>query len=269
MSTDNKIYDHKKLLILSMFKNSNMWARNVLLNMHNIYRFNDTLYDEDINKLHIYFSFIDGMSTDETFSTLTNYCKNGDVPSMQILQLEHDNIVIDSNDPYTRYKKLAIIRNDVIEQSTKNISLKDNDYILFADSDIKFRYDIVYELIKDMENCGADIIAPMIYIENFREFGNSYFYDTLAFRWLDGKNFDHLGLHARNIDVNIPNEVSSVGSFYVMKYKVAKTVKYTGEKDSEQVEFCNSARSTGFKVFISPRLSVLHINLDNYGLKWH
>jgi len=67
----------------------------------------------------------------------------------------------------------------------------------------------------------------------------------------------------------IPIQVNSVGSFYIMKYKVAKNVKYTGEKDSEQIEFMNNARSKGYKIFISQRLKVLHVNLEKYGLKWH
>ena len=269
MKTDNNMLNNKKLLILSMFKNSNMWAKDILLRMYNICRFNDILCDKDINKLHISFSFIDGMSTDGTYATLDNYCKNENMSDVKILQFEHDNFVIDSNDSCARFKKLAAIRNDAIEQSVKNLNFKDDDYILFADSDIKFKYDVVHELIKDMESCNADIIAPMIYIENFREFGNSYFYDILAFRFLDGKKFDHIVLYSNTMNMNKPNEVSSVGSFYIMKYKVAKNVKYTGEKDSEQVEFCKNAKSKGFKIFVSPRLSVLHINLDNYGLKWH
>lgn len=269
MSINNRVSDHKKLLIISMFKNSNMWAKNIILNLHNICRFNDTLYNNDINKLDINFSFIDGKSEDGTYYTLTNYCNNENMSNVRLLTFENENFPIDPKDPFARFKKLATIRNNAIEKSTKNLSLKDEDYILFADSDIKFKYDVVHELIKDMRNCGADIIAPMICIENFRQFGNTYFYDTLAFRWIDGKNFDHTSVYARNIDMNNPREVSSVGSFYIMKYKVAKNVRYTGEKDSEQVEFCNNARSQGFRIFISPRLTVLHINLDDYGIKWH
>ncbi len=271
-NVNSKIFNRRKLLILSIFKNSNKWAKNVLLDIYNIYRFNDTLYDSDSNRLDINFSFLDGMSTDDTLLTLTDYCKNEDIQNMKIMQFDYDKNygkLNNDKDPCARYKKLAIIRNYIIDQSVKDAHVEDNDYILFIDSDIRFKYDIAHKLIKDMEKCGADIIAPMIYIENFREFGNNYFYDTLAFRHLDGSNFDHFGIYSNNININTSNEVSSVGSFYLMKYKVVKSAKYSGEKDSEQVEFCNNARSLGFKVFVSPRLSVLHINLDRYGLEWH
>ncbi len=269
-NVESKIFNRRKLLILSIFKNSNKWARNVLLDIHNIYRFNDTLYNDDNRKLIINFAFLDGMSTDGTFSTITDYCKNEDIQDIKIIQFDHDDNMKNINkDPFFRYKKLASIRNYIVEQSVSHFNLEDDDYILFIDSDIRFNYNIAHKLIIEMENCGADIIAPMIYIENFREFGNNYFYDTLAFRYIDGSKFDHFSIYNRGIDMNNPNEVSSVGSFYLMKYKVAKSVKYSGEKDSEQVEFCNNARSLGFKIFVSPRLSVLHINLDKYGLEWH
>jgi len=71
------------------------------------------------------------------------------------------------------------------------------------------------------------------------------------------------------IDLNTPIKVNSIGSFYIMKYKVAKNIKYTGNNDSEQVEFMNSARSKGYKIYVSQRLKVLHVNLEKYGLKWH
>ncbi len=71
------------------------------------------------------------------------------------------------------------------------------------------------------------------------------------------------------VNLDTPIEVSSVGSFYLMKYKVLKNTKYTGNSDSEQVEFCNNARSNGYKIFVSPKLSVLHVNLEKYGMTWH
>lgn len=268
MLANSKSYNRKKLLAISIFKNSNMWAKSILLHIHNIDRFNDTLYDNDDNKLDINFSFIDGLSTDGTFLTLVNYC-NDNMSNVQIHRFEPDDVSNSTEDLCARYKKLAIIRNYAIKQSTKDLNFTDNDYILFVDSDIKFKYDTVHELIKDMESCKADIIAPMVYIENFREYGNYYFYDTLAFRSLNNEKFHHIRPYIANMNLKIPNEISSVGSFYLMRYDVAKKVKYTGEKDSENVEFCNSARSLGFRVFISPRLSVSHINFDEYGLEWH
>jgi len=227
-----------------------------------------------------------------------------------------------------RFKKLADARNFSIQNSIKDIynnDLKDDDLILFMDSDIKFDKNIIHELIIDMKKCDADIIAPLVCIEDNGAFKNDYFYDTLAFRNTDNEQFSHFrpyifgnikkskiknkkhekiqkvlekiddlnALRKINwefnnntplndtfpenlyrkafslIDLNIPIEMNSVGSFYIMKYKVAKNIKYTGENDSEQVEFMNNARSKEYKIFVSQRLKVLHVNLEKYGLKWH
>lgn len=256
----------KKLLVLSIFKNSSMWIRDILSYMNNLYQFNESLKDDDDNKLDIYFSFIDGQSSDDTFSILESFCREGPILDIQLRQFEPN---FGPNDKFVRFKKLATVRNHLIERSIDQLYLNDEDYILFTDSDIIFDKNIIYGLIKDMESSKADIIAPMIYIENFREYGNGYFYDILAFRSIDGVPFSHSNPYFPTHDINRPNEVCSVGSFYIMKYKVAKKVKFTGEYDSEQVEFCNRARSQGFKIFISPRLSVQHINFDKYNIPWH
>lgn len=249
----------KKLLFLSMFKNSNPWIEDILSCINNFYRFN--YYVDHQKKLKLNFSFVDGRSNDGTFGTLERYCKEECILNVQLRKFE--------SDIGPRFKRLADVRNYTIEQSVRQFPLEDDDYILFADSDIKFTGDVIHELIKDMENCAADIIAPMIFIDNFRGHDNSYFYDVLAFKSLDGTPFKHDTPYFSSRDINRPNEIGSVGSFYVMKYKVMRKIKFTGESDSEQVEFCNNARSAGFKIFVSPRLSVQHINFDEYNMPWH
>ncbi len=387
---------HRKLLILSLFKNSSRWIRDILDCFKDVYYFNDKLDDNDEEKLKINISFCDGESTDRTYEILDTYRVRNPVLNIQLRKYDVQNLG-DKNDKFIRFKKLAKVRNYIIDASIKEFPLDDNDLILFADSDIKFEKDIVHELIKDMNMYRADIIAPMIYIEDFGRFKNSYFYDILAFRDRQGNKFEHfqpyipefikmikqinigkLGKdvvhgpttnirdikdiymsgvrHGINMvtpmiytedferfknsyindmpaltdsnkfehlqsaiqfdilelinkmridrlselrrinremnlnsldspldtevdtdrcemsevaDINIPVEIGSAGSFYLMKYKVAKNIKYTGEKDSEQVEFMKSAYNEKYKIFVSPRLGVLHINLNKYGMKWH
>lgn len=392
---------HRKLLVLSLFKDSDKWIRDILYCFNNMYYFNDKLDDNNKGKIKINLSFCDGESTDHTYEILNDY-RTGNSTDIQLRKYDvrNDDIgdkkIGDKIDPFIRFKKLAKIRNHIIDMSIKEFPLNDDDIILFADSDIKFEKDIVYELIKDMDTSGADIIAPMVYIEGFGRFKNSYFYDTLAFRDKQGNRFDHFQpyipelidkikkdvnitdryennivhelskdidvsgikpginiispiiyienfgifsnscLHdmltfrdrdkqdnkfehfqpnvpefinkikdvkidklselrrinremnlnsldstsnieidadrcemSKLIDVSMPIEIGSVGSFYLMKYKVVKNIKYTGEKDSEQVEFMKLANKEGYKIFVSPRLGVLHINLTKYGMKWH
>ncbi len=242
---------NKKLLVISIFKNSNIWIEKVLQCMNDLYLFNQKIDDE--RKLDINFSFIDENSNDGTFKRLEDYSKEGFILNIQLRSFGQYDDTYDNKEKYVEYKKLAKIRNYAIEQSVAGFPLNDNDYILFVDNDVKFEENIVHELIKNMKDYQADIMAPMIYIKD----KETYFYDIFSYRLLDGSQIAYLSPY--NIDMNKPNEMSSVGSFYIMKYKVAKNIRYSGEYDSEQVEFCNKARSLGFKIFVDPRLSVYHI----------
>lgn len=315
---NDKSFNTKNLLVCSMFKNSSLWLKDFFDSIENMYYYNDV----SNNILKIRFAFLDSDNIDETSKMLNTYRI-----SSSILNIWYKKYNINENKNSNRFEKLSELRNYLITESIKNIydnNLKDDDLILFIDSDIKFDKNIVHELINDMKKYGADIISPMVYINNYKDRLNTYFYDTLAFRDIDGNRFEYYSpyllkyidhnikaddskskyekykndselielkkisrlLNTKNkknkcetefqykdigeyINLDIPIEVNSIGSFYLMKYKVIKNTKYTGNNDSEQVEFCNKARENGYKIFVSPRLSVLHVNLEKYGMKWH
>ena len=312
----DKSSGYRKLLVISLFKNSGLWINDVISCIDNLINYNDSLSDD--NKLLIKLAFLKStFNSDNTNDILNNYIK------LSKLDIWHHEFDVESN-TMTRYEKLAFLRNYLIENSTKNTKLNYNDLILFMDSDVKFDENVIHELIIDMNKSGADVIAPLVCIENYGAFKNNYFYDTLAFINKDNENFSHFKpyifgdinkskIKEQNketekllekirdlnklriinwefnknapldntfpenlyrkvhslIDLNIPLQVNSVGAFYIMKYGVVKAIKYTGEKTSEQVEFMNTARSRHYKIFISQRLKVLHVNLEKYGLKWH
>lgn len=317
-----KLHDtiNKKLLICSMFKDSSLWMNDILLSIDNFIDYNNNVSND--NRLLIKLAFLKSSSNDNTIETLDKYMESElKLPQSKMWYEKYDI----NNNTLSRYQKLAILRNYLIEKSLEKIKLDDDDLILFMDSDIKFDNSIIHELIIDMNKVNADIIAPLVCIEDNGVFKNNYFYDTLAFRNTDNEQFSHYRpyifgnikkskikkekhekiqialekidnlnmLRKINwefnlntplndtfpdnlyreayslIDLNIPIEVNSVGSFYLMKYKVAKEIKYSGNNDSEQVEFMNNVRSKGYKIFVSQRLKVLHVNLEKYGLKWH
>ncbi len=322
LENKDDLFKQRKLLICTMFKNSEKWLNNTLQYIENSYYYNENC---DEGKLKIRIAFLDGISDDNTSKIIKNYITSTPIPDIWYKYYEY----IESNaSKVSRYNKLANLRNYLIAKSIKDIynnKLNDNDLILFMDSDIKFDSNAIHELIIDMNKCNADIIAPLVCIENYGVFKNNYFYDTLAFRNKDNENFSHFkpytcgeikkstinktkdekikdtmkkidelnelrrinwefnnhfplnptlpeNLYKKtfdSMDLNIPIQVNSVGSFYIMKYKVVKNVKYTGNTTSEQVEFMNSARSMHYKIFVSQRLKVLHVNLEKYGLRWH
>lgn len=241
----------KKLLVISIFKNSGKWIGKTLQCMSDLYCFNQTI--DNKRKLDINFSFIDQNSNDGTFKILENYCREGCILNIQLRNFGENSGKIDLNDKYLEYKTLTKVRNYAIEQSTIGFPLRDDDYILFSDNDVKFDKNVVYELIESMEKNRADIIAPMIYMKD----RDIYFYDIVSYKLLNGSQVSYSEPY--NIDMSKPSEMSSVGSFYIMKYIVAKNIKYNGEYGPENVEFCNRARSKGFKIFLDPRLPVFHI----------
>jgi GT2 family glycosyltransferase len=317
MEVRDESFKTKNLLVCSMFKNSSLWLDDFFESIENMYYYNDI----SDNLLKIRFAFLDSDNVDYTTKILNTYRI-----SSSILNIWYKKYNI-TNTENNRFEKLATLRNYLLSESIKGIyenKLNDEDLILFIDSDIKFEKDVVHKLIEYMKVCKADIIAPMIYIDNYKDKLNSYFYDTLAFRDIDGNKFEHyspylskyidhnINVHDNKrkyekfkqdsklielkkisqslnnrtkkgkietefrykdigeyVNLNTPIEVSSVGSFYLMKYKVLKNTKYSGNSDSEQVEFCNNARANGYKIFVSPKLSVLHVNLEKYGMTWH
>jgi len=323
MEINDKSFHTKNVLVCSMFKDSSLWINDFFECIENMYYYNDV----SDNVLKIRFAFLDSDNNDNTTKIINDYRMSSSILNIWYkkyninIKNEFDENVIEKEN---RFKKLAKFRNYLLTESIKNIydnNLNDDDLILFIDSDIKFDKNILHELIIDMNKSGADIIAPMIYIDDYKY---PYFYDTLAFIDINGNKFEHYSphlpkfiIHNKNlnedknklekykkeltllelkkisrqlnnkikkgdisieqslksineyINTNIPIEVKSVGSFYIMKYKVIKNTKYTGNNDSEQVEFCNAARQNDYKIFVSPKLSVLHVNLEKYGMKWH
>lgn len=185
-------------------------------------------------------------------------------------------------------QKLAILRNTFINDEISNY-----DYILSIDTDIFFEPLTLIRLINDIENPSLEnpgIIAPMIFIEHYYSYVNSYFYDSLAFR-IQGKMFNHtkpyipIKLFEKDKQRQII-PVDSVGSFYIAKTDIftkydirystylrnlnGPNVPHPQRKyESEQVVFCNDVRDKGYKIYVNLNAKVLHVNLQSYGIAWH
>lgn len=84
--------------------------------------------------------------------------------------------------------------------------------------------------------------------------------------------------------------MKSVGTCYLAKAEIFKRLsnysvnkcyketenkiiyKYNGNKKSEQIEFFESLNSNNknrYKIILDPSIKILHVNLENIGLKWH
>ena len=121
----------------------------------------------DYPKDKLHFACLEGNSQDNTWDKLVQF-KN-----------THQNVWLKKNelDNDDRFEKLALLRNQLIEEGLKN-----EEYVFSVDSDV---IDIPPETLKVLINHNVDIVAPYVFIEE-----QSQFYDTLAYRQ-EGLNFSH------------------------------------------------------------------------------
>lgn len=162
-----------------------------------------------------------------------------------------------------RFLKLGVLRDLLV---TEALDLHRTDYLLMIDSDIVSAPD---NLIPRLTQPNCDICAPMIFIEKFRNFKNTYFYDILAFKH-NSRNFGHLYPYVFGIQTTNILEVESVGTCYLCNSDIFKNdVWFDSDIGmSEQVGFCSEVRKHGYKVCVNPNVSVLHCNFENYNLKF-
>lgn len=265
----------KNVLLCSLFKDSEWHMDRFLSCIKNIKR----------EGLDMEICFIEGNSEDKTWEKLKGWCNKC---GMKYILEKMD--INDSSGLGGRFDRLAILRNMLIKTGLKG----KYDYVLMIDSDVIFEGDLLVRLIESIEKTGSDVMGCMIMIENFRTFGNNYFYDTLAFAGSGGDKFVHYFPYVSEETDKVIKKgcfgVKSVGTCYLVRGEVynigdmgvfsvvkcykevekgKKIVMYKGERKSEQIMWCTSVRDAGYKVMVDSSVKVLHVNLEKYGRKWH
>lgn len=267
-----------KILILLLFKDSRKW----------IYRFlaciESLLQNESIN-IEFVVSVIYGDDTDGTSSILLNKLES--IKDRYGTKITSKRITFPKR--LDGIQRLVTLRNAFLYIN----ELKDYDYILGIDTDIIFDNNTVIKLIKDMENANLTnpgIISPMVFIENYGSYGNSYFYDIWAYRiqekfFLHTRPYIPIKLFGKDKFKSLIS-VDSVGSFYLAKSdiftkygvtyatylrKLDNNSQHPQRKyESEQVVMCNMVKqNTPYNIYVDISTKVYHINLQKYGLPWH
>lgn len=269
----------RNVLICSLFKDSKWHMDKFLGCITKVHR----------EGLNIELCFIEGNSTDNTWDELMKWKKEFEGLRLGIKCLI-EKLDINEYGVGGRFDRLGLLRNMLIKMGLRG----KHDYVLMVDSDVVFDEDLLLRLIESIEKTGSDVMGCMVMIENFRTFGNDYYYDTLAYVGSDGNKFVHYFPYSLgNIDKVSKREcleMRSVGTCYLVKgdvynlgdlsgfgvvkcYKEVergkKIVIYDGRKKSEQIRWCDSVRDAGYKVMIDSGVKVLHVNLEKYGRKWH
>lgn len=208
-------------------------------------KFLQNFYVLDFPEEKIRFAFVEGNSSDDTFDKL------------KIFQEAHDNVWLRKLDvsSESRFERLAASRNKMI-----NEALEKENHVLCIDADIVYFHPNTLNLLLSHN---VDVVAPLILIE-----GESRFYDTFAFVH-EGKNFEHEIPYCPVCVNRQLFEVESVGTCYLVKREVFEADVRYGCEINEQVSFCSEARGKGFKIWVDPKIAVLHANLPEYGVPFH
>ena len=235
---------NKKVLIASLVApNQDKWLKRFLTAISNL--------EYPRNKLS--YAFLVDDKKDRVFRMLNRFKRTH--PRVRIIESK-------INFPLPRFSKLALLRNFLIASASDK-----EDYVLMIDSDIiSIPSDLLQRL---MENGG--ICAPFVFIEDYKQFKNGYFYDRLAYVY-KGKRFNHFYpyLNGETELPATPFEVDSVGTCYLCDVSIFKNgVWFNSDRNmSEQVSFCSEARKRGYTVCINPNVSVLHCNFEKYNRKF-
>jgi len=133
--------------------------------------------------------------------------------------------------------------------------LIEEDYFWLLDSDI-IKFDPV--LLKRLVSLDVDVVAPYVWIIDRDP---RIFFDIYCFRY---KGYHFHPINPPGINNNQLLEIDSVGSCYVVKAEVFKKGVY--KNPHPHLQFCNSIRNLGYKVYIDPKSHVYHYDLEKAGI---
>ncbi len=270
----------RKVVICSLFNNSEYYIHYFLMHLKDLIE-----YSEKNIGYKIDLCFIEGNSADSTYSILKDW-----VNQLPYTTTYHFN-KIDLPESMDRFTKLAILRNMLIKFGLRNY----HDYVLMIDSDTIPQKTLLHHLIQSLEANYSDVMAPLVFIEDFRNYKDEYMYDTLAFIDSNNENFKHYYPHNTETTNKDLIKMNSVGTCYIAKSEVYNindfkdfsiTKCYTESHNkyllsyegmdtdtniptSEQVIFFKKLKQKGFQVYVDSNIKILHINLEKLGMKWH
>jgi MoaA/NifB/PqqE/SkfB family radical SAM enzyme len=242
----------KKVLVAFLVRDCEKWLDRFLACLDRL------AYPEDT----LQFAIIEGNSKDESWRLVETFASKHERVWLKKVDVQTD----EPDSVPKRSARLGFLRNKIIDEA-----LTDEAYVLWLDSDI---VDFPRSLLTDLIKAQVDIVAPYVLIEN-----SGLFYDTLAFR-KDGFRFNPsitnglASVQKPEGAACLPNElyeVDSVGTCMLVNADVYRKGVRFGQNhpESEQVEFCLSARVRGFRVYVDPCVKVLHAELPKYGVAFH
>ncbi len=212
----------------------------------NLARFLDCCRELEQYHKNIIYIFIEGDSSDKTYYVLKDWIeqRNGSI----LEKIDRGQGPYGKSRDAKRTIHLAELRNRLIKLILANPYIGE---ILMIDANYGWKGD----LINSLRETNAHITAPLVVMHK-DDNGRYIFYDIWVFR-KNGREFSPLYPYADGMQFDIPIDVDSVGSGYLIKRQVLEAgVRYDGNNDSEQVGFCRNARNAGFSIRINPKIYI-------------
>lgn len=137
-------------------------------------------YFDQVNRLRKDFRVrlvvAEGDSTDDTYDLIDRQLMDNDL----LLKVDHGGPVFGSVDNEQRWSQIAYVCNEVL----RHLDMKDDDKLVYVESDLVWPVDTMHFLINDLDHVGA--VAAMSLVPT-----NGQFYDTWGHVGMDGVPFKH------------------------------------------------------------------------------
>lgn len=171
----------------------------------------------------------EGDSTDDTMTLLERGVRDNDT----LLKVDHGGPVFGSIDNEQRWSQIAYVCNTVLD----HLDMKDDDRLLYVESDLGWSAHAMARLVKNLDAVGA--VAAMSF-----HVGSGNFYDIWGHVGLDGVPFSpeapyHSSL--AKLPVGRLTAIESAGSCIAVRGKVVNAGVRFSEKDCIR-GFCRTIR---------------------------
>lgn len=197
----------------------------------------------------------EGDSLDGTRDRIITLAEENNIP-LTLVDTTHGHMRWASVEDPVRMKIMSDVMNKALEKVEES-----DDIVIWIMSDLEWKAENIFSLIQSAENrdFNSDIFAPEVRVKP-----SDQFYDTWAFRHLDGLRFQANGDYLFTVGTDFI-ELSSAGSCLVMDRDVALSCR---ADKNEAVSFCTDARGRGYRIALNVNIQIYHAPKPPYSILW-
>lgn len=198
----------------------------------------------------------EGDSTDGTRGTLASVSSAFGV-ECDIVDASHGGRWFGSTEEPERMRVLSHVGNAILNGAAGRMTV--DDVLVYVESDLVWDVGIIVHLITDLT---VNNFAPHFHSLSPLVMAGDAFYDIWGFRGLNGERYSPFHPYHHEWADALGNgrpyaEVSSVGSCLVMTGRLVRDYRVRME-DGALVQFCERARSLGYRFGASTHLEINH-----------